>query len=147
MNPCANLAIANGAVFKRADFMTDFATMVWARNLVLSRSSFARAALYLSPFPKNFYVFHGYPNLINARWNDFRTRFLEHGDHWECRASKEYLDLIVPNGTGAWNSDDAQRTMLLTDRCTWHRVRLADRSYVPVPPASYDVGCGYTVTL
>jgi hypothetical protein len=147
LNPCVNKSIEHGAVWPGGTAKEDFARMVWARNLAIGRSSFPRAALYMSPFGKNFYVFEGDGNSINSRWEMFFYRYLEHGDHWDCRASQEYRDMIVPNGTGRWNAKKKQLNLLLRDKCTWTRVALSERSYDPLPPSNHDVGCGWTVNM
>jgi hypothetical protein len=127
--------------------MDAFTTMIWAKDFALSRSSFARAALYLSAVRKNFFVFEGEANSINGRWNTFTGRFLEHGDHWECLASSEYHRLIIPHGIGAWRANATQKEFLTRDVCAWKRITIAERSYVPLPPSAHDVGCGWSVTM
>jgi hypothetical protein len=146
-NPCVRIAVGNGAVFTPGDFMNDFATLVWARNVVVCRSSFPRAAQYMIPVPKNFYVFEGDANSINSRWSSFLYRFLEHGDHWDCLASKEYHRMIVPAGVGHWTASPEQIELLLRDNCTWKRVLLASRSHRTLPPSRHDVGLGWFVTM
>jgi hypothetical protein len=140
LNPCAQPLIENGAVFTPGDFMSDFSTTVWAKHLALSRSSFPRAALYMSAVQKDFYVFEGDADSINYPHNNFMTRFLEHGDHWECLASEEYKRLIVPGGFGNWSCSEEQRNLLERDSCEWHRVTIANRSWITVGPSTYDIG-------
>jgi hypothetical protein len=147
LNPCVNVTLQNGAVFGSGDFMDAIASFVWAENFVISRSSFARAALYLSAVKKNFYVFEGDPDSINGRFNKFFYRFLEHGDHWNCWASKEYRDWVIPKGMGNWSASPNQLESLLRDRCTWTRVTIANRSWVPRPPSAHDIGWSATFLL
>jgi hypothetical protein len=146
-NPCVNVSVSKGAVFDPGTFMTAFSKLLWAKNVVLSRSSFPRAALYMSPFRKNFYVFEGDVNSINGRWNMFVVRFLEHGDHWECLASDEYKQEIVPGGVGRWRASKEQMELLQRDKCNWTRRKVSERSYVPLPRSKHDVGCGWFVEL
>jgi hypothetical protein len=143
INPCVDLAIENGAVFHGADYREDFARLAWAEHVVLGRSSFARASLYMSGVPKDFYVFEGDSNSINGRWNSFWSRYLEHGDHWDCRASQRYREWLIGN----WSATADQVEFLLRDKCTWTRARWANRSWEPLPPSEHDVGQGYSVFM
>jgi hypothetical protein len=143
-NPCVDVVIGSGSLFSGGDFRTDFTLLVWARNAVLGRSSYARAGLYMTGVSKNFYVFEGDPDSINSRWNSFFYRYLEHGDHWDCRASDGYRARIIGN----WSAASDQLQFLLTDTCTWTRARVRDRiSWVALPPSRHDVGLGWFVTM
>jgi hypothetical protein len=144
-NPCVKVAQRNGAKFVHESGIDDFATLVYAKNLALSRSSFTKAAMYMSPFHKNFYVFEGDPESINDRYFGFMERFLEHGSHWNCRASKAYQRLIIPDGWGNWTANATQRELLLTDRCRCERVDINKISWNPRLPRNHDVGMGYFV--
>jgi hypothetical protein len=147
LNPCVEIAIKQGAVWQRGDFMDAFTTMVWAKNLAISRSSFCKASLYMSAVRKNFYVFEGDSNSINGRWNTFTGRFLDHGDHWDCLASNEYHQMIVPDDVGIWNANATQKEFLTRDVCTLKRITIAERSYIPLPSSRHDVGFGWFVTM
>jgi hypothetical protein len=146
-SPCVQILIDRGAEFSGLDWKSDFATMLYAKNFVLSRSSFSRGALYLSAVKKNFYVFEGEPDSINGRWAMFTYRFLEHGDHWNCEASEAYKQWILPRGMGNWTADFWQRNLIRKERCHWKRVALKERSFVPQPVMDHDVGCGWFVHL
>jgi hypothetical protein len=147
ISPCVQILIDRGANFSGKDWVADFASMLYAKNFVLSRSSFSRGALYLSAVKKNFYVFEGEPNSINSRWAMFMYRYFEHGDHWNCEASDEYRRYIVPGGVGNWTADAWQVEFIKRDRCHWQRAALKDRSFVPLPTSKHDVGCGWFVTV
>jgi hypothetical protein len=47
-NPCVNVSLRNGAVFGGFNVVDALESLVWAQNVVLARSSFARTTLYLS---------------------------------------------------------------------------------------------------
>jgi hypothetical protein len=55
---------------------------------------------------------------MNRGWSGVVNRFLEHGDHWECLASPEYREKIIPKGVGRWSLASFvrhQNTMLVVD--------------------------------
>lgn len=57
-NPCVDVAIQAGAKFPGLNLGTDdLSRMIYAKYLVLARSSYSRAALYLSPIKKIFLGF------------------------------------------------------------------------------------------
>jgi hypothetical protein len=147
-NPCVNVSIAKGGVFGHVGMIDDFATLVSAPNVVLCRSSFGRAALYLSQAKQSLYVFEGDAATINSRWNMFTIRYLEHGDHWDCLASKRYKDMIIPDGRiGRWAASREQLDLLLNDTCTWTRATLASQPSITLPEEEHDVGAGFTVRM
>jgi hypothetical protein len=92
---------------------------------------------------KDFYLFEGDGNTINGRWNSFCARYLEHGNHWDCRASKSYRRRLI----GHWSAAAGQLDFLKTDNCTWTRVTWETRSWVPLPPSRHDVGLGDSVFM
>jgi hypothetical protein len=141
LNPCVNISIQKGAVFANGSPLDDFLLLAYAKNAAIARSSFTRAGLFMSPVPKNFYVFEGDGNSINSRWNSFMHRYLEFGDHWDCRASPEYAGTLI----GKWNGSAVHKAFLLNNTCTWERVTVANRSWVELPPSDHDVGLGWTI--
>jgi hypothetical protein len=145
VNPCVNVTLRNGAVLGNGSAADAFASLVWAENFVLSRSSFARAALYMSAVKKNFYVFEGDPDSINSGVSMFFYRYLEHGDHWNCVASQNYRNRIVPNRFGNWSAAPDQLAFMLIDECEWTRATIADRSYSPREPVENDSGWGWSI--
>jgi hypothetical protein len=142
-NPCVGVSMRKGALFRGTSAFDDFVTLIWAKHVALARSSFPRAAMYLSPVSKDFYVFEGDGFTINSRWNWFMHRYLEHGDHWDCRASPRYRSSIFAN----WSAHDEQKQFLLTDHCTWERVTMNNRSRNVLPPSQHDIGAGWTVDM
>jgi hypothetical protein len=126
-NPCLNESIALGAEFVGGSILDDAATLVYAPNLVLSRSSFARTGLWLSPFPKNFWVFDGDPESIYTEKYDFRKRFLEHGEHWECTPLAHYRDNCVGQWGPTMERLEEQIEILKNDRCIWKWIPAIER--------------------
>jgi hypothetical protein len=121
-NPCLNASLALGAVFAGGSPMDDAALLIYAPNLVLSRSSFARSALWLSPYPKNFWVFDGQPESIENETYDFRKRFLEHGEHWDCAPSQEYIETCVGQWGPTMEKLAEQIEILKNETCNWRWV-------------------------
>jgi hypothetical protein len=113
INPCVNASIQAGAKFPGwISGKEDLSRMIYAKNLVLARSSFSRAALYLSPIKKQFWVFHG---VENRDWNYFdwaKRFFLEFGSHTNCVASKNYSQIL-----GFWKNSDHQIQLIQSEKC------------------------------
>jgi hypothetical protein len=84
----------------------DFAIMAWNRNLVLSRSTFGYAAVWLSPFRKRLWTFHN-PSM-----------FAVFGSYSNCVADDKYIALVLNN----WQGTHTQKQMMLDHNCTFKLV-------------------------
>jgi hypothetical protein len=59
-NPCVQMCMNRGAVLHpHISWRNDLSVLIWAERLVLSRSTFLRPAMYLSPVAKTWYNFGG----------------------------------------------------------------------------------------
>lgn len=116
-NPCINAAINAGAKYSGwISGREDLSRMIYAKNLVLSRSSFPRAALYLSPIKKQFWVFHG---VENRGWNHFdwaKRFFFEFGPHTNCVASKGFTPLLED-----FHNSEKQIQLIKSEKCRWQK--------------------------
>jgi hypothetical protein len=117
LNPCVSVSLKAGAKFSGGDSeREDLSRMIYAKNLVHARSSFSRAAMYLSPIKKQFWVFHG---VENRNWNYFdwtKRFFLEFGPHTNSVASKNYSSML-----GRWKHNDQQIQLIQTEKCRWQK--------------------------
>jgi hypothetical protein len=115
LNPCVRVCMEKGAVRgRRSSYIHDFSILLWSKRLVLSRSTFSRAAMYLSPHKRIWYVFGGLDPTDPGRgtgWHVWRPL----GEHWHCEPSKEFQIEVMEN----WGKSNIPR--LLTDRCNWFR--------------------------
>lgn len=118
-NVCLNITIANGAEHKIQSVVEDLATLIYSKNLVLARSTFSRAAMYLSPFKKRFWTFDAmsedsqYPRWHHNHWYE------EFGNHENCRATDQYRKDILDY----WVVTDDHIKMILESNCTWEHVK------------------------
>jgi hypothetical protein len=114
-NPCVQKCIDAGAIWKASTFDTDFAHLLWAKWLALSRSSLTHAAMYLSPVVKNWYFFGEFwikdcvPNKVGFNFQAF-------GAHWNCFPSDNYTSEVVLRFR-RMSEDHLNR--LKTENCTW----------------------------
>jgi hypothetical protein len=97
LNPCVDgiLQEAN-VVWTPQSLDIEIALMLSAKRFVLSRSSFARALVYLSPVTKVFYTC-GYP------WQDM-------GPHFECSPTLPYQRLVLDRWWNTRKQIDSIRT-------------------------------------
>jgi hypothetical protein len=119
-NPCVQQLVRAGVEWRRNGTTKErVALSVYARNYALSRSSWARVGLYLSPYPKKFFTFLG-AELPTWERMDWAYRFyLEFGPHENCVPSEEYQRRVMD-----WWDPKPEIVRLVTDsNCTW---QLAD---------------------
>jgi hypothetical protein len=115
LNYCLKPCIRKGAIFKKQSLSMDFATMLWAKRLVLSRSTLMRAVMYLSPVEKTWYVFG------RMETRDVGMDFLN-GQLWPILGGYEYCVPSIEyeeNVLFKWDTTKYER--VLTDTCTWTR--------------------------
>ena len=106
-NPCFQLLKERGLRHVRGGVAWDFARLVYARRLVVSSSSFCRAAVALSPVAKQLYTFN-YP------WRDF-------GSHWNCVPERRFRELVMRN----WTNSPDQVALIRNSSCFWMKVGLS----------------------
>jgi hypothetical protein len=126
-NPCHKLIIEAGAKTTEGDVREDFERLIWARNLVLSVSTFSFAALWLSPIRKKFWTFDNYFQIANVDLMHPKGCFKYFGDHQNCVSSKSYARDVLQE----WGATDAQFDRLVRDNCTWTDVKGINRENWP----------------
>jgi hypothetical protein len=120
-NPCVSRLVAAGAEWRRNGTEADrVALSAYSRNFVLSRSSFSRIALYLSPYPKKFYTFLG---AELSPWDSSAWAygfFRDFGPHENCVPSLVYqravMDWWEPPRAGS-----ATMRLILNASCEWQQ--------------------------
>jgi hypothetical protein len=111
-NPCHDEMIRLGAEWWQGDIWHDQAVMIWARNFVLTRSSFALMPLYLSPFKKNLWTFAD-----DTMWAQFGD-LGEFVPHQRCDPREEYKRLVL----FSWRASKEQIEMIHNETCTFREV-------------------------
>jgi hypothetical protein len=114
-NVCTKPCEDQGAVIRTDGKMgDDFAIMLYAKRLVLSRSTIMRAVMFLSPVQKIWYLF-GSNRLIDVGADEISLRIWpDVGPHYVCIASKQLEKEYVSN----WRPELVP--LLLTLNCTWY---------------------------
>jgi hypothetical protein len=118
-NPCIERLVAQGAVYDSSQGpWEDFARLVHAKRLVVSRSTFTMASMLFSKPKDVLYAFvTQYAMCIwegHSRLNEDYDRF---GAHHKCRATPEYDDKVLRE----WHATDEQLEIMKTIQkgCEW----------------------------
>jgi hypothetical protein len=137
-NPCLQLCLDRGAVFHpHTPWRDDLAILLWAERLVLSRSTFMRLAMYLSPVRKTWYHFGGL-DIVDAGCGPVWYYLQPLGPHWHCIPSADYQKEVILD----WNVNKTSR--LLRDNCTWSWISHIDRKdHENVEIVHGRTGCWY----
>jgi hypothetical protein len=117
-NWCIPVCEKKGAVHVRGSLAMDFSTLVHAKRMVLSRSTFSRAAMYLSPVEKIWYNF-GSMGLLDVSLDDRNHHiWTALGPHDYCAGDYGFEKYVVLR----WRPDVYHK--VLTDKCAWHHYTL-----------------------
>jgi hypothetical protein len=125
-NPCIPYCINQGAIWHiHTSWRIDMAILLWARRIVLSRSTFMRPVMYLSPVTKVWYDFGGL-NITDCGCGKVWYYVQPFGPHWRCIPSNDYQrDIIL-----SWNINKMRR--IITENCTWVWIKDINTSHYPL---------------
>jgi hypothetical protein len=103
-NPSESLIRSTGAFCVPTNTIDNFACMVYAKNLVLARSTFGYAAMWVSPVPKRFWAF------------DLK-HFGIFGSYENCVPTADYEEI-----TTNWTASSRQKRLIQTGFCRFERI-------------------------
>jgi hypothetical protein len=106
-NPCVDVLLAMNVTWVKRSRDEDIAKLIWARNVAMS--TFAQAAVLLSPVLRNLYLFRDF-QFMNV--SEFNLR----GVH-QCAYSPKYAEAVKADFFFP-NTPDAYR-LIREENCTW----------------------------
>jgi hypothetical protein len=115
LHVCTKMCGEMGAKFQfGASLAADFAVMLYAKRLMMSRSTIMRAVMYLSPVWKVWYYF-GSAELIDCGLDDWPWHLWSvFGPHQVCIPSRDFEINVVMNWTRH------KSPYLLKETCKWY---------------------------
>jgi hypothetical protein len=113
-HPCTDALIKIGAYWEPYNDRLDMSRMVFARHIVLGRSTRSHAMLALSPYPKQFWVVDQQIEwtLEPLRWRGYSP--LQFGYGLNCVPSEGFRRGVFP-----WRASSTQIQPILTSECIW----------------------------
>jgi hypothetical protein len=131
-NPCVQLCLDRGGIWhEHRSWKEDYAILLWAERLVMSRSSFMRPIMYFSPVMKIWYNFGGL-DVMDCGCGPVWHVFQPFGAHWHCIPSRSYQEDVLVN----WELHKMKRIM--NDKCAWKWIPYVSTSDYQKIPVVYN---------
>lgn len=103
-NPCELRVRSAGALRIPTNTLVNFAWMVYAHSLVLARSTFGYAAMWVSPIRKRFWTFN-------------MPRFGIFGSYQNCVPTPDYMEILIN-----WTASPHQKRLIETGSCRFKNI-------------------------